>query len=158
MALEIERKFLVRNDSWRYGATGTDYRQGYLTCDPERTVRVRIAGERAFLTIKGKTTGMARSEFEYAIPPAEAAELLDQLCLRPLIEKTRYLVGHGGKTWEVDEFRGDNRGLVLAEIELDFPDEEIELPPWIAREVTADPRYFNSSLSRNPYKNWQSKT
>lgn len=155
MAIEIERKFLVCGDSWRQGATGTTYRQGYLSLAPERTVRVRIAGDRGILTIKGKTVGMARSEFEYPIPLAEAAQLLDELCLRPLIEKTRYKVPYGGKTWEIDVFSGDNRGLILAEVELDSCDEPVELPPWAGQEVTADPRYYNASLSQSPYRNWR---
>lgn len=157
MAIEIERKFLVSDDSWRHGATGTIYRQGYLTIDPERTVRVRIAGERGFLTIKGKTEGMTRSEFEYPIPLKDAIQLLDTLCLRPLIEKTRYCVTYGGRTWEVDEFDGDNRDLILAEVELEASDEQVELPPWAGQEVTDDPRYFNASLSRTPYRTWKSE-
>jgi adenylate cyclase len=157
MAIEIERKFLVRDDSWRQDANGTAYRQGYLNFDPERTVRVRIAGDKGFLTIKGKTEGMARSEFEYPIPLEEAAQLLDTLCLRPLIEKTRYCVTYGGRTWEIDEFDGDNRDLILAEIELESSDEQVELPPWAGHEVTDDPRYYNASLSRTPYRNWKSE-
>lgn len=156
LAIEIERKFLIRDDAWRRGASGKDYRQGYLTVDPERTVRVRIAGDEGFLTIKGKTVGMARSEFEYPIPLAEAALLLDQLCLRPLIEKTRYTLSFGGHVWEIDEFSGDNQGLIMAEVELNSADEQVELPPWIGKEVTGDRRYYNASLIRNPYKSWNS--
>jgi adenylate cyclase len=154
MGIEIERKFLVRDDAWRRCAAGKDYRQGYLTVDPERTVRVRIAGEKGFLTIKGKTEGLARSEFEYPIPLAEAAFLLDQLCLRPLIEKIRYNVTFGGRTWEIDEFGGDNEGLILAEVELDSCDQSVDLPPWVGEEVTGDRRYYNASLIQNPYKGW----
>jgi len=117
-------------------------------------VRVRIAGDEGFLTIKGKTEGMARNEFEYPIPLTEAALLLDQLCLRPLIEKTRYTLEYGGRTWEIDEFNGDNRGLILAEVELDSIDEQVELPPWVGDEVTGDQRYYNASLIQNPYRNW----
>jgi adenylate cyclase len=117
---------------------------------------VRIAGDEGFLTIKGKTVGMARSEFEYPIPLAEAALLLDQLCLRPLIEKTRYTLSFGGHVWEIDEFSGDNQGLVMAEVELTSADEQVELPPWIGKEVTGDRRYYNASLIRNPYKSWNS--
>ncbi len=156
MAIEIERKFLVSDDSWRQNAQGTTYRQGYLTIDPERTVRVRIAGDQGFLTIKGKTEGMARSEFEYPIPLEDAIQLLDSLCLRPLIEKTRYCVTYGGRTWEVDEFDGDNRDLILAEVELAASDEQVDLPPWAGLEVTDDPRYYNASLSRTPYRTWKS--
>jgi adenylate cyclase len=155
MAIEIERKFLVRADGWRRDAVGKSYRQGYLTVDPERTVRVRIAGDDGFLTIKGMTEGMARSEFEYPIPAAEAAILLDRLCLRPLIEKTRYIMEYGGHTWEIDEFGGDNSGLIIAEVELDSGDQDIELPPWVGEEVTGDQRYYNASLIRDPYRNWQ---
>lgn len=154
MPIEIERKFLVRGDSWRQGAQGTSYRQGYLTVDPERTVRVRIAGDKAFLTIKGKTEGMARAEFEYPIPVAEAAQLLDSLCLRPQIEKVRYRVSYGGHIWEVDEFDGDNKGLIMAEVELESSDQQVELPPWAGEEVTDDPRYYNASLTRSPFTTW----
>ncbi len=155
MAIEIERKFLVQGNDWRRSATGKSYRQGYLTIDPERTVRVRIAGNEGFLTIKGKTEGMARSEFEYPIPLTDAALLLDQLCLRPLIEKTRHTQEYGGRTWEIDEFAGDNSGLIMAEVELDSSEEQVELPPWVGEEVTGDHRYYNASLTRNPYRNWQ---
>ncbi len=154
MAIEIERKFLVLNDDWRQNAQGIHYRQGYLTVDPERTVRVRIAGVEAFLTIKGKTEGISRSEYEYPIPVEEAAQLLDDLCLKPLIEKIRYRVDYGGRTWEVDQFQGENRGLILAEVELESSDAPVELPPWAGREVSDDPRYYNASLSRTPYRSW----
>ena len=154
MAVEIERKFLVRNDDWRQGAVGTNYRQGYLSIDPERTVRVRIAGDKGFLTIKGKTEGMSRSEFEYPIPLEEAAQLLDALCLRPMIEKIRYCVTYAGNLWEIDEFAGENEGLILAEIELATSDQQVELPPWAGEEVTSDARYYNASLSQIPYRDW----
>jgi CYTH domain-containing protein len=154
MALEIERKFLVRNADWRRGAIGTNYRQGYLTIDPERTVRVRIAGDKGYLTIKGKTEGMTRSEFEYPIPLSDATQLLDNLCLRPLIEKVRYCVTYAGNLWEIDEFAGDNDGLIVAEVELDSSDQQVDLPQWAGEEVTTDPRYYNASLSQHPYRNW----
>lgn len=154
MAIEIERKFLVRNDDWRPGAIGTSYRQGYLTIDPERTVRVRIAGDQGFLTIKGKTEGMSRSEFEYPIPLDDAAQLLDTLCLKPLIEKVRYCVTYAKQLWEIDEFAGDNAGLILAEVELETSDQQVELPPWAGEEVTSDARYYNASLSQTPYRDW----
>jgi len=157
MAIEIERKFLVRNADWRLGAIGTNYRQGYLSIDPERTVRVRIAGDKGFLTIKGKTEGMSRSEFEYPIPLAEAAQLLDTLCLHPLIEKVRYCVNYAGHLWEIDEFSGDNEGLILAEVELETSDEQVELPPWAGEEVTSDTRYYNACLSQNPYRDWRTE-
>lgn len=156
MKLEIERKFLVDNDSWRTGAAGILYRQGYLCADPDRTVRVRLGGETAILAIKGATEGIARSEFEYPIPAAEARQLLDHLCLQPPIEKLRYLVDFAGLTWEIDEFLDANAGLLLAEVELDHPDQEVVLPPWAGREVTHDHRFYNAWLARHPYSTWKS--
>lgn len=153
MGLEIERKFLVKNDSWCTGS-GTLYRQGYLNRHPERTVRVRIAGEKAYLTIKGITKGATRKEFEYEIPIVEAEEMLNQLCEKPLIEKRRYQVIVEKKLFEVDEFLGDNRGLVVAEVELISEDEIIPQPDWLGDEVTSDPRYYNSNLSQHPYTEW----
>lgn len=153
MAIEIERKFLLNSSDWKLGASGTLFRQGYLNRDPARTVRVRIAGEAAFLTIKGKTSGATRSEFEYPIPLAEAADLL-ALCDGPLIEKTRYCVTVAGFVWEIDEFAGDNAGLVVAEIELPSEDTVFTRPDWLGDEVTGDARYYNSSLSKTPYSAW----
>ncbi|MGD2136744.1 MAG: CYTH domain-containing protein [Gammaproteobacteria bacterium] len=153
MAREIERKFLVTTREWQSG-DAQEYRQGYLNLDKERTVRVRIAGEAAYLTIKGITQGATRREFEYAIPLADARELLTNLCHKPLIEKRRHKVRHGGLTWEVDEFFGDNAGLVVAEVELEDEDQPFERPPWLGEEVTDDPRYYNASLVDNPYRNW----
>jgi CYTH domain-containing protein len=155
MGVEIERKFLVRGDAWRAGAVGVPYRQGYLPAEAGCTVRVRLAGETGYLTVKGKTEGLSRLEFEYPIPSADATELLNLLCLKPLIEKKRYRVEHAGHVWEVDEFFGDNAGLVTAEVELDDPEESVELPPWVGREVSDDYRYRNANLARNPYKNWR---
>lgn len=152
MGKEIERKFLVVDEQWRV-ADGTKYRQGYLSTDKERTVRVRIAGNKAMLTIKGITQGASRAEYEYEIPVEDAEELLD-LCQRPIIEKWRHEIEHAGMTWEVDEFFGDNQGLVLAEVELDSPDEAFDLPPWVGKEVTDDPRYFNANLVHHPFRNW----
>lgn len=154
MGREIERKFLVRDDSWRAGASGMELRQGYLSSAKERTVRVRTVGERGWLTIKGITRGISRQEFEYEIPLAEAREMLDTLCERPLIEKIRYRVPHAGHTWEIDEFLGDNRGLVLAEVELADEAAAVELPPWAGEEVSGDPRYFNSNLVKAPWPAW----
>ena len=153
MPSEIERKFLVLDDSWRDGAEGVRISQGYLSQDPERTVRIRIGGESAWLTIKGRTQGITRAEFEYEIPVGEARELLE-LCLPAVIDKTRYRVSSGGHEWEIDVFHGDNAGLVIAEVEL--ADEAIspELPPWIGAEVSADARYFNSCLAARPFANW----
>lgn len=154
MAIEIERKFLVTGDAWKRAAVGVLYRQGYLSTDKARTVRVRIAGERAFITIKGMAIGIARPEFEYEIPPDDAAAMLDGLCLKPLIEKRRYTLERKGMRWEVDEFLGENLGLVVAEVELDSADQAIELPEWIGLEVTDDARYFNSSLIAHPFSQW----
>lgn len=154
MAQEIERKFLVSSDAWRELASGTNYRQGYLSTVKERTVRVRTIDDKGYLTIKGITVGATRAEYEYEIPADEANELLDDLCERPLIEKTRYKIPHGGLTWEVDEFAGDNQGLIVAEVELTDEDQEVALPDWAGEEVTGDPRYFNSNLIANPYSTW----
>jgi len=154
MKIEIERKFLLKNADWRDGSAGIRYRQGYLCTDPERTVRVRLGGDTAVLAIKGAGNGIARAEFEYPIPPGEAAELLDSLCLHPLVEKYRYLVPFAGLTWEIDEFLGANAGLFLAEVELERIDQPVPLPPWIGAEVTGDRRYYNAWLARHPYTTW----
>ena len=154
MADEIERKFLVTSREWRTGEA-TEYRQGYLNLDKERTVRVRVAGERAYLTVKGITRGATRREFEYPIPLAEAEEMLAGLCRQPLIEKRRYRLQHAGLTWEIDEFFGDNAGLVVAEVELEREDQPFERPPWLGDEVTDDPRYYNASLVEHPYRDWK---
>jgi len=154
MPVEIERKFLVNGDTWRGLGPGARYRQGYLSVEPGRTVRVRLADDSAWLTIKGRSEGMARAEYEYPIPVADAAEMLDTLCIHPLIEKVRYCIEHAGHTWEVDEFSGDNTGLVLAEVELAAADEAVELPAWAGREVTDDQRYYNASLQLHPYREW----
>ncbi len=163
MGTEIERKFLLRNEDWRADASrrrgagvtnGKVYRQGYLSAAVERNVRVRIIGEEGYLTVKGRASGITRLEFEYQIPLADAEQMLDELCLKPLIEKTRFLVEHSGLTWEIDEFAGDNSGLVVAEVELDEEAQEVELPAWIGREVTDDPRYLNSNLVKKPYTAW----
>jgi len=154
MGEEIERKFLVIGDSWRDAAESTPYRQGFLSTDPERTVRVRVAGSRGSITIKGKTFGARREEFEYEIPVVDAARLLDALCKRPLIEKIRYTLPVGRHVWEIDVFEGENTGLVVAEIELDRENERFDKPDWVGDEVTDDPRYFNSNLVANPYSSW----
>lgn len=155
MSSEIERKYLVLQDAWRPVAPGTLYRQGYLSSAKERVVRVRIAGDAGYLTVKGPTVGVTRPEFDYAIPLADARLMLDRLCERPLIEKTRYRETYKGHRWEIDEFHGDNAGLIIAEIELANEREPFELPPWAGAEVSDDPRYFNSNLARDPYKNWK---
>lgn len=152
MGTEIERKFLVRGDDWRAGEP-TLYRQGYLNRDQHRTVRVRVAEDAAMLTVKGVTLGMSRAEYEYAIPVSDAEDML-KLCEGPLIEKKRWLKPMGKVLWEIDEFLGDNQGLIVAEIELECEDQHVDLPRWIGKEVTHDDRYYNSSLSLAPYKTW----
>jgi adenylate cyclase len=155
MGIEIERKFLLANEDWRGQGQPTLMRQGYLVADPVRTVRVRIEGERAVITIKGKSTGASRGEWEYEIPVPEAAELLDGLCEQPLVDKVRHRIEYRGHTWEVDEFQGENAGLVVAEIELASEDEAFDKPAWIGREVTGETRYYNASLIRLPYSRWK---
>ena len=154
MPKEIERKFLVKGDGWRGQDAGKRYRQGYLSTVKERTVRVRTAGDRGVITVKGISVGATRSEFEYEIPVADANEMLDRLCERPLIEKTRYRIPGEGVVWEVDEFDGENRGLIVAEVELQSEDQAVSLPEWVGREVTEDPRYFNANLVAHPYSRW----
>ncbi|NJK51901.1 MAG: CYTH domain-containing protein [Leptolyngbyaceae cyanobacterium SU_3_3] len=135
-------------------STGVLYRQGYIADQPGRTVRVRIAGDRGFLTIKGSTSGITRLEFEYMIPIADANEMLDRLCTPPIIEKYRYTINLGNITWEVDEFLGDNQGLIIAEVELQNVEQAIDLPDWLGEDVSHDPRYYNSNLSKHPFKHW----
>ena len=154
MGKEIERKYLINDDSWRQGASGTTYRQGYLSTVKERTVRVRTIDDKGFLTIKGITIGATRREYEYEIPMADANEMLDELCEKPIIEKTRFKISHAGLTWEIDEFAGVNQGLIVAEVELESEDQNIDFPPWVGVEVSGDPRYFNSNLIAKPYANW----
>lgn len=153
MAHEIERKFLVTGETWRTGTAGVPYVQGYLSQDPDRVVRVRRAGDRAFLTIKGRTRGITRPEFEYPIPLADAEELL-KLCQGSLVEKTRFTVPWAGKHWEVDVFHGANTGLVVAELELASEEEPFERPPWLGAEVSQDPRYANVRLAACPFSRW----
>ncbi len=157
MALEIERKFLVKGEEWKRLGTTSVIRQGYLSREIARTVRVRIRDDKAFLTIKGANKGTVRAEFEYAIPKADAEAMLENLALYPLIEKTRTVIEAAGHVWEVDAFFGENEGLVVAEVELADENEALELPPWIGREVTHLPRYFNSALSDRPYCLWSTK-
>lgn len=154
MATEIERKFLVQNDDWRKLASGTFYCQGYICSEKSKTVRIRIIGKQGYLTIKGPSVETAREEFEYPIPLKDAQAMLDNLCDRPLIEKTRYKINHGGLVWEVDEFSGENQGLIVAEVELNQVSQVITLPDWIGSEVSHDPRYFNSNLAKHPYSQW----
>ena len=160
MGTEIERKFLPKGDDWKRAidAPGVSIRQGYLSSVKERTVRVRVKGEQAWITVKGITTGASRPEFEYPIPLEEAAWMLDRLCERPLIEKTRYVVHRNGCAFEIDEFHAENAGLVLVEVELASEDQVVELPEWIGEEVTHDARYYNSSLARRPYARWPERS
>lgn len=155
MGTEIERKFLLNGDAWRALAKGVMYRQGYLNSAKERTVRVRTVGEKALLTIKGITVGNTRAEYEYPIPPDECNAMLDFLAEKPLIEKKRYRVSHGGLIWEIDEFFGENQGLIVAEVELAREDQRFDKPDWVGEEVSSDPRYFNANLVRHPFTQWQ---
>ncbi|WP_375196964.1 CYTH domain-containing protein [Sphingobium sp.] len=147
MPVEIERKFLVVSDAWRRMTdAGRFLRQAYVTHDAHASVRVRLSDDGAWLTLKSGRAGIVRDEFEYAISPVDAEEILERLCAGPVIEKMRYRVPHGGKIWEVDVFAGLAEGLILAEIELDAADEMVDLPDWVGREVTDDPRYRNSAI------------
>jgi adenylate cyclase len=152
MGREIERKFLTKGYVWRRGEA-MRLRQGYLSSVQERTVRVRTAGENATLTIKGIAVGATRLEFEYEIPFEDAEELLN-LCEIPLIEKDRYRVEEGGVVWEIEEFLGENLGLIIAEVELESEDQTFTKPDWVGEEVTGDPRYFNANLIKKPYNRW----
>jgi adenylate cyclase len=154
MGKEIERKFLVRGNSWRDLAKGTAYRQGYLNSAKERTVRIRTIDAKAFLTVKGLTVGATRSEYEYEIPLSDCNAMLDTLAEKPIIDKKRYKVPFDGLTWEIDEFFGDNAGLIVAELELESESQVFNKPEWVGKEVTGDPRYFNSNLINNPYNRW----
>ena len=155
MGIEIERKFLVTNESWREAAgPGIPIKQGYLIGGKDASVRVRLQGNKANLNIKSATLGVKRQEFEYPIPVADAEVLLMTLCQRPIIEKVRYLVAYANKQWEVDVFEGENAGLVVAELELQDEAEDYEPPPWLGKEVSHDPRYYNTCLSQHPYKDW----
>lgn len=153
MAQEIERKFLVQSEEWRTLAKATRYRQGYLSSVKERVVRVRTIDDEGFLTIKGINEGLTRLEFEYDVPLEDAASLLE-LCEKPLIEKNRCKIALDGLVWEVDEFFGDNAGLIVAEVELESEDQAFEKPSWVGEEVSGDPRYFNSNLIQNPFTTW----
>ena len=153
--LEIERKFLVRKEKWLSleKPPGILYVQGYLSIDPDKVVRVRIAGEKGYITIKGTSETIVHPEFEYAIPEADAREML-RLFTTSLVEKVRTRIPTGQLVWEVDEFGGENEGLIIAEIELETADDPFEKPDWVGEEVTADGRYYNAYLSLNPYRNW----
>jgi adenylate cyclase len=155
MAIEIERKFLVNRALWDAleKPAGNLFKQGYILSDDKRTVRIRVTDDAAYLTLKGSTTGISRSEYEYTIPIADGNEILSGLTVSS-IEKVRYEIDFAGNTWEVDIFSGDNEGLIVAEIELEQEDQVFDKPGWVGQEVTDDHRYTNASLSVNPYKNW----
>lgn len=156
MAIEVEHKFLLVNDSWRQQVSRSEtFIQGYLSSNPSCSIRVRISGDRAWLNIKSATPGTQRHEFEYTIPLADAEEMIRTVCRRPLIEKVRHFVDIDEHTWEIDEFRGDNAGLIVAEIELSTPGEAFSKPEWLGAEVTDDLRYYNNSLVLHPYNNWK---
>jgi CYTH domain-containing protein len=152
--IEIERKFLVINDKYKMG-TPQRISQGYICSENDRVVRVRIKGDKAYLTIKNATIGFARNEYEYEIPVADAEAMLKNTCQQPIIDKTRYVLEYKGFIWEVDEFHGDNEGLVVAEIELDSREATFDHPDFIGEEVTGDARYYNACLFKNPYKMWK---
>ncbi|MGC4102874.1 CYTH domain-containing protein [Ferruginibacter sp.] len=156
MGLEIERKYLVDHQTWNAAdkSAGKLYRQGYISTDENKTIRIRLAGTDAWLTIKGKTTGATRSEFEYSIPAEDAIQMLNTLAESEL-SKTRYKIPCKGKLWEVDVFHDENEGLIVAEIELASEDEEFELPEWASTEVTGDAKYYNSNLTLYPFKRWR---
>ena len=156
MAIEVEHKFLLSSDAWRSEIDhSVYYKQGYLSGSPLSSVRVRISDTQAWLNIKSATIGTSRHEFEYEIPLADANTILDELCHKPLIEKQRHFVHHQGHVWEIDEFTGDNAGLIVAEVELSQIGESFAKPAWIGVEVTEDLRYYNNNLCKNPYKNWK---
>lgn len=155
MAIEIEHKFLLANDDWRKQVShSVKYRQGYLSSQPTSSIRVRTSDDHAWLNIKTATIGTHRFEYEYEIPLSDANEILDNLCTKPLIEKTRHFVTHDNNLWEIDEFEGDNNGLIVAEIELDETEQVFSKPSWLGLEVTNDLRYYNNNLAIHPYSQW----
>jgi adenylate cyclase len=155
MGIEIERKFLVKNDAWRGQVESQVHiMQGYLANNAGLTVRARVKGERAYLTIKGPTQGVSRAEYEYEIPVEDAETMLRELAISPPIDKVRHKIRVGDHVWELDVFAGENAGLVMAEVELESEDETFVLPDWAGEDVSADPRYYNVNLARNPFKHW----
>lgn len=156
MPLEIEHKFLLKNNDWRQHITKTVYyKQGYLSSTETNSIRIRISDTHAWINIKSAVIGTHRLEYEYEIPLAEANEILERLCQQPLIEKKRHFVVHDKHTWEIDEFMGANAGLIVAEIELSNLDEKFLKPSWVGAEVTHDLRYYNNNLCKSPYKEWR---
>ena len=165
MGTEIERKYLVKKAEWRshkkrlqsqFSNLGKEYYQGYITTDNGTTVRVRIVGDTGYITLKSKAIGHTRLEFEYPIPVKDAREMLTAFCDKPLIEKVRYKINFSNLIWEVDEFMGENEGLIIAEVELENEQQQIDIPDWIEREVN-DKKYFNSYLVQHPYSQWQER-
>jgi len=154
MGIEIERKFLLKDDAWRDGAQSAYYRQGYIFAEKKGVVRVRTVDQQGFITIKSAPVGLKRQEYEYEIPLADANSMLETLCENFIIEKKRYKVKYGSHIWEIDEFEGHNRGLLLAEIELSDENESFKRPSWIGKEVSGDPKYHNSNLSKQPFDQW----
>ena len=154
MGKEIERKFLIDQSIIGDLKNGSQIKQGYISTTNNTVVRVRVADQKAYLTLKGENSGATRSEFEYEIPTNDAEEIILELCSGPIIDKTRYVQTYKGHTWEIDVFHGDNKGLVVAEVELENEDEHVEMPKWIQKEVTSDKRYYNSNLLNNPYNSW----
>ncbi len=155
MPVEIERKFLLANDNWRKQvARAHRIRQGYLGTVDKASVRIRVQDEKANINVKSATLGLRRMEYEYEIPLPEAEEMLEQLCQHPQVDKTRYIVEVGPHVWEIDEFHGDNEGLLVAEIELDSEEESFIKPVWVGKEVTQDSRYYNVNLIRHPFNLW----
>ena len=155
MAIEIEHKFLIISNSWKnFVERSSDYKQGYLVSDASRSVRIRLSDNCAWLNIKSATIGIARQEYEYEIPREDGLKMLDSLCEKPFVEKTRYFVPNGKHLWEIDVFSGDNDGLVVAEIELSEVGEHFDRPSWLGKEVTEELKYYNNSLCENPYKHW----
>lgn len=155
MGIEIEKKFLLKNDDWKKEAdNGEQFRQGYMSGSNRSSIRIRVAGEKANINIKSATLGVTRKEYEYEIPVEDANEMLDTMCEKPFIEKHRYFVVRGAHTWEIDVFEGDNEGLVVAEIELSDPEEPFDIPGWIGDDVSEDPKYYNVCLVNHPYKDW----
>jgi len=155
MSIEIERKFLVKDDTWQKDVFKTEeISQGYLANTELTSIRVRLSEDKATLNIKSMTLGVTRTEYEYPIPLTDARSLLGNMCIRPLIEKTRHHINCGNHTWEVDVFEGDNTGLIVAEIELNDKDEQFERPDWLGQEVSNEPRYYNVCLLTNPYSKW----
>jgi adenylate cyclase len=156
MAVEIEHKFLLANNEWRKQISySVKYKQGYLSAVATSSIRVRITDEQAWLNIKSATIGTHRHEYEYEIPLSDAHEIMINLCRKPIVEKTRHLVIHDGNTWEIDEFEGDNDGLIVAEIELTEVGATFSTPTWLGEEVTSDHRYYNNNLASHPYSIWR---